>query len=808
VSQQGILIIDIETNNKPYYGALASPRHPDNYVVMNGHAYDYTPFSGAVVHEHYTKDNKPKDWLHIPDDCWLIVAHNAAYEMDWFLFQQRPEIMKFLKRGGRIWCTAYAEYLLSHQQDTYPTLNDTAPKYGGTEKVDGIKLLWEAGVLTEDIDPALLREYLVGPNGDIENTRKIFYGQYTKMCNNGMLAMFFERMEGLMCNTLAMDAGLFIDVAVAEQQRAAGEARIAALASSFVHWTSHIPAEVKFNLGSDMHASAWLFGGPIKYTGRELATTAEGVQKFVKGDFVRCEKDDLLLEVVDGRIKGTRESPSGYDFDVPLVKYKAGKNKGQIKIERLDTEVPLMRQCDAYINLLPLVDLNRLPKDIYKSFAKEFTGKRYLSDNSPVYSSSADCYEKLALRNEFEPHIKQILTDLLEWAKLDKDMGTYYLRDKLDDNGAVIKRSGMLQYVTPEHYIYHTLNTTSTVTTRLSSVKPNLQNLPRGDTSDVKNMFVSRFGANGYIVEADYKALEVVSLAAFTKDPALVKYLLAGTDMHCLRLAASRMELYEDVLRICKDQNDPQHGLYSLMRTNIKPKAFQYQYGATARGIAYSTGCTVEEAQLFIDTEKALFPVVEQWYDTIVTPAVYKNTTTQKEVMDGGSWRTYGRGHWESPGKTCYSFRQQEKATWDKGVKTVRMQYKATEIRNYPIQGESGFFVQCMAGKVARFLIANDFFPDENGNPRVYFINQVHDAFYLDCHKDVLDVVAHNVKIIMESLPEHLKTLGYDLGVPFPAEVEFGRSMGEKIHWHPGVLQEADTIERLSHPQGWKKPKA
>jgi hypothetical protein len=123
------------------------------------------------------------------------------------------------------------------------------------------------------------------------------------------------------------------------------------------------------------------------------------------------------------------------------------------------------------------------------------------------------------------------------------------------------------------------------------------------------------------------------------------------------------------------------------------------------------------------------------------------------------------------------------------------MQYKPTQIRNYPIQGESGFFVQGMCGRIIRWLIACDFF-----GGRVHVINTVHDAVYLDCHKSVLDQVAAGIKQILESLPQYFNAVhGYTLDVPFPAAVEFGRSMHEKIHWHPGVLDDPAIQEEL----GW-----
>lgn len=131
-----------------------------------------------------------------------------------------------------------------------------------------------------------------------------------------------------------------------------------------------------------------------------------------------------------------------------------------------------------------------------------------------------------------------------------------------------------------------------------------MQNIPRGDTSDVKRMFASRFDSpvwlehalhtglismelyqectnniaagisNGAIIEADYSALEVVCLAAFSKDKNLVRALLDNIDMHCMRLSQQLGEPYEEVLKKCKDESHPDHKKYKTLRTNIKPKAF------------------------------------------------------------------------------------------------------------------------------------------------------------------------------------------------------------------------------------------
>ena len=89
-----IMILDLETQNHTYFGAKASPRHPDNYVVACGWCVDKVPYDGAVE---YTYHTQREDFLHIPSDVNMLVAHNAPFEMDWFLVQQREEIMRFLE---------------------------------------------------------------------------------------------------------------------------------------------------------------------------------------------------------------------------------------------------------------------------------------------------------------------------------------------------------------------------------------------------------------------------------------------------------------------------------------------------------------------------------------------------------------------------------------------------------------------------------------------------------------------------------------------------------------------------------------
>ena len=316
----------------------------------------------------------------------------------------------------------------------------------------------------------------------------------------------------------------------------------------------------------------------------------------------------------------------------------------------------------------------------------------------------------------------------------------------------------------------------------------NLQNLPRADEDDagkvkskVKRMFESRFGSDGYITEVDYSALEVVGGASISGDTNLLHQLAIGTDMHCYRLAGKLKEDYEEVKRKCKDESHPQHATYKVWRIKIKPKSFAKQYGASAEGIAYQTGCTVEEAQEFIDVENELFPQFSTFSQRVVRPEVErvgKTLPMEREFVDGG-WGMFRRGYFTSKGGTRYSYRQVKK--WVRGAGYV-YDYKDTQLANYWCQGECAFIVQAATGRVFRHLLANDFY-DQKCLP----INTVHDAIYTDsANKEVAEKSALDIKHIMETTPAWIaeripayKDWNYHT-TPFPAEAEIGHNLMEK----------------------------
>jgi len=411
-----IVVFDVEVENHPYYGALASPVHPDNFVVASA----WATLDGEVQSIYRPNKQDAKDWakfLDLATPGGILVAHNAPFDVQWLLWHQRDRFMRFLESGGRVFCTAYAEYLLSNQQDTYPSLDSTAPKYGGSHKVDGVKIMWEQGKLTSEIDPALLLEYLAGPDGDVENTRKVFIGQMQELQERGMLDMALERMEGMLFVCLSMHSGLCIDPEVAEKQRREIEQELQALTEKFKA-LRNLPSEIEFKDTSDYCMSAWLYGGPIKYRVQDVWLEEDGTPKYEKREaYLLADGGAVFLEEVQGMSIEEIEAKHG-----PLVRYRAGKNKGLPKVEKVASSTPKLRWYERQLVLPGCVPLSKLPKEVREEFVQRFSGKRLLADGSPVLSTGADALQFLLARPEFSDEAKELLQDLLRYAKLDKDL--------------------------------------------------------------------------------------------------------------------------------------------------------------------------------------------------------------------------------------------------------------------------------------------------------------------------------------------------------------------------------------------------
>lgn len=781
-------ILDLETQNIPYLGHVSSPRNPENYIVAAGWSIDHNPVESLYFES--KEESLKSNWL---EDALqgqkYLVAHNCSFELHWLYHCYPDTLLNFFKRGGQVWCTQLAEFMLSHHQDMYPKLIDCSEKYGGDQKIDAVSILWKQGVLTADIDKALLMQYLageriesddgtiVGMDGDVANTRRVCFAQHKLLVEQGMYKAFQIRCMSLLFNAMSTYHGLFVDMDVARTNQAEQEKQIEDIKADVLSNMPELPDDFEFSFTSGNHKSALLYGGTVKYR----AQVPYDPPKFEKVDAYEYKSTDINKPVRYVQIGHASIWSSDYELTV----IKAGKNKGLPKPFKIDSDVPMTKWGDKEFKFDGLINLYDLPQAVQEKFLcdrAEYKGVNELPCGTPVYSTAGDV---LKLLTKYTPVAKP----LHELASLIKDTSTYYLTTS--DTGKV---KGMLQYVDTTGIINHSLNNCSTVTGRLSSSNPNFQNLPRADEDDdgnlksrVKEMFVSRFGSEGRIVEVDYTALEVVTGAAITDDKNLLEQLQKGTDMHCYRLAFKEGLEYEDVLNRCKNSEYPDHSVWKNKRTAIKTPSFADQYGASPQGVAYAAGCSVEFAKEFQENEAKLFPQFKSYPTEVVRVQVEETGLANKpfrEYTEDGTPMLFRRGHFQAKSGNCYSFRQVRQ--WIKETRKHVIDYKNTQLANYWCQGEASFIVQAACGRVVAEFIKRDFFSGQ-----ALIINTVHDAIYLDCATEAIAIEAGRlVRDIMESTPKWLakvipalKEWRYDV-VPFPAQCEQGSNMAHKEHVH------------------------
>lgn len=740
------LVYDLETETRVHLRRKASPWHPDNYIVAAGWKKQGDSRCSWVYHDKPTKFN-----LHIPENVTLLVGFNLKFDMLWQW--DNPELKAFFKRGGRIWDCQYVEYLLSGQDARfhYPALTEVSPRYGGKEKIDEVKVLWDAGVATKDINEDLLIDYLVGTEeegrdgGDVGNTEKVFLGQLARVKQEGMLNAVMSRMDGL-CATTEMEwNGLKVDVQEAKLQLSALMAEKDKLYTELQTYIPDTPDGFEFSWNSRVHKSCLLFGGTAKYVKQAPYIDAK------TGEYA-CRRDTETHWVLDDKsttpVVHLEEPPEN------VVRFLSGKNKGAAKTVKVEVRGELKTKYqDFYVEFPGYV--KALPE-----WATKTTDARGKS----LYSTSGDTIA--ALENTDVPFCKV----LSRYEAVVKELGTYFVtRNSKGD------LSGMLTCVDPStHLIHPNFNHCSTVTARLSSDNPNMQNIPRGDKSAIKKLFVSRY-ANGTMLEADYSQLEIVVQGLLSGDKNLIQDLINRVDFHCKRVAIQDKYkiTYDEVKAIIGDEAHPDHKFWKKIRTAAKIFSFQRSYGAGAALIALSTGLSVEDVKDLIAAEDAAYPGIVHFNEDV---AMEVAGSAEPFRDPQNNFQVYRRGYWRAPTGCKYHFRSWPAQEWQK-ERGIEESFSPTEMKNYPVQGTGGEIVQGMCGRLWRHFVSND-----NYGGKALLVNTVHDCVWVDHDSIVSEQVAADVKRIMESVPEWLKTFGIECPVPFPVEVEQGANMLELHH--------------------------
>ena len=741
------MIYDAETENHTKYKRKANPFLKENYVVMRGWKIRGDEKCSMT---HHPEDKG--EFLHIPDHVTMLVGLNIKFDL---LHEgDSPELKAFFKRGGKIWDCQYAEYLIQgqHPNAHMVSMDGIVEAYGGRKKVDAVKALWEMGMLTSEIDVDMLEDYLIGTteemrnSGDVGNTELIFLGQVKKAKDFGMIPMVLARMDGLCATTEMEYNGLCIDLEEGKRRTAILEKELAEAETGLEEYLPELPEGVEFNWASNYHVSYLIFGGTLKY--KKSATYID--EKTGELARLKAKEDWPLFDGVPTDPKECVKASTDdryYQNNIAQDAFVSGMKKGSPKFKKMSVQGELKTKIQDFFIKLPG----------HTTPNPEWQGKQTDGNGDAIYQTNADVIDELGIRDI--PFLKM----LSKRQNITKDLGTYYIRYDKKKKDYV----GMLTCVMDDGIIHHSLNHTSTVTSRLSSSNPNLQNIPRADKSEVKKMFVSR-RENGHMLEIDYSQLEVVVQGVLSKDPNLCADLRDGIDFHCKRVAAKMHVTYEEAIDKCKKQKLPE---WVNIRTKCKEFSFQRAYGAGAPKISLTTGIPVEEVKQLIEAEERMYPGVIA-YNKRVQDEVSR---TARGFYDPKVEKSYRRGYYTAPTGTRYTFRTYDPPAWKRDQVDTFM---PTELKNYPVQGTGGEIVQIILGKLWRHLVANN-----NYDGKVLMCNTVHDCVWFDISDDIKEVAAKELTAIMESVPEVLKELyGMEITVPFPVEAEIGRDLYETTH--------------------------
>ncbi|TRZ37323.1 DNA polymerase I [Niallia circulans] len=314
------------------------------------------------------------------------------------------------------------------------------------------------------------------------------------------------------------------------------------------------------------------------------------------------------------------------------------------------------------------------------------------------YSTSADVLEQLASSHD-------VIKEILEFRQLGKLQSTYI--------------EG-LQKVVHDNKIHTRFNQVLTQTGRLSSIDPNLQNIPirLEEGRKIRQAFVPS-EKDWIIFAADYSQIELRVLAHIANDEKLIEAFREDHDIHT--------ETAMSVFHVEADE------VTSNMRRHAKAVNFGIVYGISDYGLSQSLNITRKEAGKFIERYLESYPGVKTYMDEIVADAKqqgYVSTLLHR--------RRY------LPDITSRNF-------------NLRSFAERTAM-NTPIQGSAADII-----KKAMIEMANRL---ETEGLQAKLLLQVHDELIFEAPKDEIEKLKEIVPDVMENAVE--------LSVPLKVDYSYG----------------------------------
>ena len=306
---------------------------------------------------------------------------------------------------------------------------------------------------------------------------------------------------------------------------------------------------------------------------------------------------------------------------------------------------------------------------------------------------------------KYETHYP-IIKDILEYRNLSKLYSTY-----LDTFNNYVRSDGKI------HTIY---KQTGTRTGRLSSVDPNLQNIPvrNEEGKKIRKAFVAN--ENCVLLSSDYSQIELRILAHITDCESLKKAFNNNEDIHT-HVASDIFNVLEK--DVTKD-----------MRRTAKAVIFGIVYGISGFGLGENLDITAKEAKTYIDKYLELYPEVNKYMKDIV-----------EKTRSLGYVRTL--------------FNRKRIIEEIKNTNYLIRSMGDRMALNTPIQGTSADILKMAMIKIDSELKKNNY--------KTKMLLQVHDELIFEVPNEELESIKELVRNIMEGI--------YKLSVPLKVEIEYGK---------------------------------
>lgn len=411
-------------------------------------------------------------------------------------------------------------------------------------------------------------------------------------------------------------------------------------------------------------------------------------------------------EILKQKIEELGMTKLFFEVELPITKILFLMEKQGISVDQEVLET-LGRHYDSELEqmtkgILELAGQNfniNSPKQLAKVLFEDLG----LSDAKNKKHSTAE--DKLELLKDSHP----IIGLLLGYRKIAKLKSTYI--------------DGLKKYI-KDGKVHTTFKQTLTVTGRLSSIDPNLQNLPvrSSEGKDIRKIY--KASPDCELMSADYSQIELRLLAHYSNDNALVSAYKNGQDIHTTTAS--------QIFNVPFDEVTP------LQRRNAKAVNFGIIYGISPFGLSKNAQISVAEAGQYIDAYFKTYPTIKQFLESSINEAKTKGFVT-----------------------TLLGRRRNISEIFSLNHNTAMFGERAA--MNMPLQGTASDII-----KLAMIAVQNKI---DTLNLKSKLVLQIHDELVFDVPQNEKEIMKNMVKDAMENVIK--------LNVPLVAQISFGKNYAE-----------------------------